>query len=302
MHAPPAAPAEQARAEGSESTGIAAGVGAYSLWGVLTLFWPLLEPAGAVEVLAHRVVWSLLVVGVALALRRRWAWVRQLLRTPRALAALAVAAVLISANWGMFIWAVTSGHVVEASLGYFINPLVSVVLGVVVLRERLDKRRWAAVGLATLGVGWLTAGYGSPPWVALALAGSFAVYGLIKKLATVGPLESLAVETAVLVVPALGYLVWLAVAGRGQFLAGGASWHDLLLASAGVVTAVPLLLFATAATRIPLSTVGMLQYLAPSLQLACGVLVLGESLDGRQLIGFGLVWAALVLLVRLRRP
>ncbi|MQA16173.1 MAG: EamA family transporter RarD [Pseudonocardiaceae bacterium] len=275
------------------AVGVGAGAGAYALWGLLTLYWPLLAPAAAVEILAHRIVWALLVVSAALLIRRRWGWLRSLLRQPRALAALAAAAVAISINWGLFIWAVTHRHVVEASLGYYINPLVSVLLGVLVLRERLDGMRWAAVGLAAAGVAWLTIDYGAPPWISLTLAFSFGTYGLLKKLATVGALESLAVETAIVSVPALGYLLWLGPAGAFGSAGPGT---DLLLASSGLATAVPLLLFGMAAARIPLSTVGMLQYLTPTLQLLIGVFVFAEPVDAREMVGFALVWAALLLL------
>ncbi|HEX2297114.1 MAG TPA: EamA family transporter RarD [Pseudonocardiaceae bacterium] len=274
---------------------MAAGVGAYASWGLLTLFWPLLTGTDAVEILAHRVVWALVVVALALVARRRWGWLRELLSAPRAVAALAAAAVLISINWGLFIWAVTHRHVVEASLGYYINPLVSVLLAVLVLRERLDRLRWTAVTLAALGVGWLTVDYGAPPWISLALAFSFGGYGLLKKLATLGPLESLGVETAVMTGPALLYLSWLAMTDRNSFL-GGAPVLDALLICGGLATATPLVLFGAAAARIPLSTLGLLQYLTPTLQLLIGVFVLGETVDGGQLAGFALVWAALVLL------
>ncbi len=273
--------------------GVGAGAGAYALWGLLTLYWPLLGPAGAVEILAHRLVWALVVVAVALAIRGRWAWLRSLLHQPRALVALAAAGVAISINWGMFIWAVTHQHVVEASLGYYINPLVSVLLGVLVLRERLDGMRWAAVGLAAAGVLWLTVDYGSPPWISLTLALSFGSYGLLKKLATVSSLESMAVETAVVFVPALAYLVWLGPSGAFGSVGLGT---DLLLVSTGLATALPLLLFGMAAARIPLSTVGLLQYITPTLQLLIGVVLFGEPLDSRQLVGFVLVWAALIVL------
>lgn len=236
-----------------------------------------------------------MVVTLALALRRRWRWLGELLTTPRALLALVAAAVLISVNWGLYIWSVTHQHIVEASLGYYINPLVSVLLAVLVLRERLDLQRWTAVGLAALGVVWLTVDYGAPPWISLTLAFSFAGYGLLKKLATVGPLESVGVETAALAVPALSYLGWLAAQDRGAFLTGEPA-RDVLLACSGLVTAAPLLLFAAAATRIPLSTLGLLQYLNPTLQLLIGIAVLGETVDGPQLIGFALVWTALILL------
>lgn len=283
----------------SEAVGIAAGASAYTLWGLLTLYWPLLRGAGVIEVLAHRVVWALAVLLVVLAVRRRWGWLRELAARPRALAVLSVAAVLISVNWALFIWAATHRHVLEASLGYYVNPLVSVLLGVVVLRERLDGLRWVAVGLAALGVIWLTVDYGSPPWLSLGMAFSFAGYGLLKKLADVGPLESLGVETAVLFLPALLFLVWLAHTGQGVFFAGGPTAdpaRDLLLVGAGLATAVPLLFFGAAAVRIPLSTVGMLQYLTPTLQLLIGVFVLHEPLHLSQLVGFAFVWAALVAL------
>lgn len=265
------------------------------MWGLLALYWPLLTGTAALEILAHRVVWTLVVVALALALCHRWRWLVELLAAPRALLALVAAALLISVNWGLYIWAVTHRHIVEASLGYYINPLVSVLLAVVVLGERLDLLRWSAVGLAALGVAWLTFGYGAPPWISLALAVSFAGYGLLKKLTTVGSLESVGVETAVLAGPALVYLGWLAAGGRSAFLTDEPA-RDVLLAGAGLVTAAPLLLFAAAATRIPLSTLGLLQYLNPTLQLLIGVFLLGETVDGGQLVGFALVWTALILL------
>lgn len=279
----------------TDPAGIAAGIGAYGLWGVSTLYWPLLEPAGAVEILAHRVLWSMVLMAAVLTLWRRWPAIRALLRRRRTVAALTLGAAFISVNWGMFIWAVTNSHVVDASLGYYINPLVSVLLAVLVLRERLDPLRWTAVGLAAAGVTWLTVDYGQPPWISLTLAFSFGMYGLVKKLADVGPLESLGIETTALAVPALGYLLVLHAGGTATFgnLGGG---HDLLLAGAGLVTAAPLLLFGAAAVRIPLSMVGMLQYLTPTLQLIAGVYLLGETVDGGQLIGFAAVWAALVVL------
>lgn len=291
----PAPPTGTGRTPSSGAVGVAAGVGAYALWGLLTLYWARLSEVGWLEILAHRIVWALLVVAGVLAVRRRWDWVRELARRPRALAALAAAGVLITVNWALFIWAVTHQHVVEASLGYYINPLVSVLLGVVVLGERLDGLRWAAVGLAAAGVAWLTVDYGAPPWISLAMAFSFGTYGLLKKLATVTALESLAVETAVVFLPALGYLVWVAGDGAGSFGTSGLP-TDLLLAASGVATAVPLLLFGAAAARIPLSTVGLLQYLTPTVQLLIGLYLLGESVDGVQLVGFTLVWAALIVL------
>jgi chloramphenicol-sensitive protein RarD len=277
--------------------GLLYGAGAYLLWGLFPLYWPLLEPARPPEILAHRIVWSLLVVVLLLALRRDWQWVRVLAGRPRAAAGLAAAAVLIAANWSVYIYGVNSGHVVETSLGYFINPVVTVLIGVVVLGERLRRAQWAAVALGAVAVLVLGLDYGRPPYLALALAFSFALYGLIKKQvgASVGAVQSLTVETAVLFVPALTWLLVLDARGDGQL--GHAGWGQaLLLASAGPVTAVPLLLFAAAARRVPLTALGLLQYLAPVLQFATGVLVYDEPMPASRLAGFALVWLALVVL------
>jgi chloramphenicol-sensitive protein RarD len=237
--------------------GILFGVGAYAIWGLFPLFWPLLEPATAVEVLAHRIVWSLVVVALTLQVTRGWRQVRGL---PSAqVLRLAVAAVLLAVNWGVYIYGVNSHQVVEASLGYFVNPLVSVALGVVVLGERLRRPQQAAVAVAAAGVVVLTAETGKVPWIALVLAGTFGTYGLLKKQADVAAVPSLAVETLVLAPVALGYLFLT----DGTFTSHGLD-HAALLASAGVVTAVPLLLFGAAATRVPLSTLGTLQYVTPS--------------------------------------
>jgi chloramphenicol-sensitive protein RarD len=277
--------------------GTAYGAAAYLLWGLFPLYFPLLEPAGALEILAHRVVWSLLVVLGLLGLGRSWSWVRPLLRDRRTLGSMVLAAVLIALNWALYIWAVNSEHVVETSLGYFITPVVLVLIGVVVLHERLRPVQWVAIGLGTVAVLVLTVDYGRPPWIALGLAASFATYGLIKKRvgATVGAVQSLTVETAVLALPALAYLLTLEGSGDGHFGHVGAG-HSLLLASAGVATAVPLLFFAAAARRVPLSTLGLLQYLAPVLQFLIGVLLYDEPMPASRLVGFALVWVALVVL------
>lgn len=243
-------------------------------------------------------VWSLLVVGIIVAaaaarsrtpLRRRFAFL-----TRRVLRLLTLAAVAVAVNWGVYIWAVNHGHVVDASLGYYINPLVSVALAVLVLRERLNRVQWVALGVAAAGVVELTVAAGHPPVVALALAASFGIYGLLKNLASAPAVEALAVETSVLFLPALAFLVVLRVTGRSSFGADGAG-HAALLASTGLVTALPLLLFGAAATRIPLSTLGVLQYVNPTMQLLLGVVVLGEGLSGARLAGFAIVWAALLL-------
>ncbi|MBA8954010.1 chloramphenicol-sensitive protein RarD [Actinomadura namibiensis] len=273
--------------------GMVCGFAAYVLWGLFPLYWPLLKPAGAVEILAHRIMWSLLAVLAILAFLRNWRWIRAL--TPRRLALLTVAAVIITVNWGTYIYAVNSGHTIEGSLGYFINPLISVLFGVVIFRERLRPWQWAAVGLGTVAVGVLTVDYGRPPWIALVLAFSFGVYGLLKKFANMPSAESLAVETAVLFVPALGFALMLEGGGEAAFGHSGAG-HAVLLAGAGVVTAIPLMLFNAAAVRLPLSVIGMLQYLAPVLQFLIGLLVQHEAMPASRWIGFGLVWVALAML------
>jgi chloramphenicol-sensitive protein RarD len=281
--------------------GIAYGLGAYGLWGLVPLYWPLLDAAGPLEILAHRIVWSLVLAGLLLLVLRRSGWWRSIAR-PRTLLLLTAAASLIAVNWGVYIWAVNSGHVVEAALGYYINPILSVLLGVVVLRERMAVAQWVAVGLAGVAVLVLAVEYGHPPWVSLILAASFATYGLLKKQIDSGALETLTVESAVLTPVAVGYLLWLQASGSLVFGHHGAG-QSLLLASSGLVTLIPLLLFAAAATRLPLSTVGLLQYLTPTAQFLLGVLYFGETMSPARWFGFALVWAALIVLtvVGLRR-
>jgi chloramphenicol-sensitive protein RarD len=276
---------------------MAYGVGAYLLWGLLPLYWPLLEPAGAVEILAHRIAWSLVVVVGVLVVRSRWGFLRPLLADRRAVLGLTVAALLIGANWLVYIWAVNAQHVVETSLGYFINPIVSVLMGVTLLGERLRSLQWVAVGIGVVAVGVLTAAYGRLPWIALTLALTFAIYGLVKKQVggRVAAAESLAFETVVLILPTVAVIGWLEVSGRAEFGHAGAG-NALLLAAAGPITVVPLLFFAGAARRIPLSALGLLQYLAPVMQFAIGVAIRQEAMPASRWVGFGLVWSALVLL------
>ncbi|MFE9105882.1 EamA family transporter RarD [Actinomadura geliboluensis] len=269
---------------------MAAGVGAYVMWGLFPLYWPLLKPAGAGEILAHRIMWSLVAVGAVLAVRRTWARVGR-----RQMLLLVAAAVVISVNWWTYIYAVNSGRTIEASLGYFINPLISVVFGVVVFRERLRPWQWAAVGLGAAAVVVLTVDYGRPPWIALVLAFAFGVYGLLKKFADMPSAESLAVETAVMFLPALGFVFFLEAQGDAAFGHEGVA-NAVLLAGAGVVTAVPLMLFNSAAIRLPMTALGMLQYLAPVLQFAIGFLVQHEEMPPSRWAGFLLVWLALVTL------
>jgi chloramphenicol-sensitive protein RarD len=274
--------------------GVVAGLAAYALWGLFPLYFPLLEPAGGLEIVADRVVWSVVFIGLLLTLRRGWSQVRAAFADRRTLAVLGTAAVLIVINWLVFVYGVNSGHVVETSLGYFINPLVSVLLGVLVFRERLRRLQWVAVGTAAVAVVVLTVDYGRPPWIALALAGSFGLYGLMKKLVRVEAAPGLFVETALVFVPAVVVLGVLEARGSATFGHQGAG-NAVLLISAGVATAVPLLLFAAAARRVPLSTVGLLQYLNPLMQLAIAVFVFAEPMPPARLAGFAIVWLALAV-------
>ena len=275
-------------------SGLLAAVGGYLLWGLFPLYWPLLEPAAPVEILAHRILWSLVFLLGLLGLGSGFGWLRRLSR--RAAGLLVLAAALVTVNWGVYIYGVNSEHVVETSLGYFINPLVTVVLAMVFIHERLRRRQRLAVAVAAVGVLVLTVDYGRVPWTALTLAVSFGLYGLVKKRAGGDGMQSLAVETAVIVLPAAAYLVWLGGTGRGTFTSEGAG-HTVLLVAAGVVTAVPLMLFGTAAVRIRLSTLGLLQYLTPTIQFLIGVLFYREPMPLSRLAGFALVWLALVMLM-----
>jgi len=265
------------------------------MWGLFPLYWPLLEPTPAIQILAHRMLWSLVFVAGVLAVRRRWQFAAALRRDRRRLGLLTVAAVLVSVNWGIYIWGVNAGHVVETSLGYFVNPLVSIALGVLVLKEKLRRVQWVAVAIGTLAVAVIAFDYGRLPWIALALAFSFGGYGLVKKLAATPALESMAVETAVMAPPALLFLVVMELQGSGSF-GHVAIGTDLLLVAAGAVTAIPLLCFAAGTRRVPLTVMGLLQYVTPVLQFAVGVYVRHEPLPTSELIGFGLVWVALLVL------
>jgi chloramphenicol-sensitive protein RarD len=274
--------------------GLLLGVAAYGLWGAFPLYWPLLEPAGAIEILAHRIVWSLVVMGIlVLALQRRQV-VRGLVADRRVFRLLALAACLVTVNWATYIWSVNNGHVVESSLGYFINPLVTVLMGVFILGERLRPVQWGAMGVAALAVGVLTVDYGRLPWVALILAFSFGSYGLCKKQANAPAIESLTLETMVIGPVALAYVGWLTWHAESSFGSHGVG-HALLLMTTGIVTAVPLVCFGGAAIRVPMVTLGLLQYLAPLLQFGLGIVYFHEDMPAGRWIGFGLVWVALVI-------
>lgn len=272
--------------------GLIAAAVAYLIWGLFPIYWKLLQAIDPPQIMAHRIVWCLLFVSLWLGARQGWGWIRTL--SPRLLAMLATSALLISINWLIYIWAVNSGHIVETSLGYFINPLVSVLMGVLILRERLTPAQWLSVAIAACGVVWLTIQLGHLPWIALTLAFSFGGYGLVRKLAVVPSVQGLAVESGLLFIPALGYLLFAEFSGRGAF--GHQSLQlDALLVFAGLITALPLILFAIGARSVPLSTIGVLQYLAPTLQLSVGVLLYDEPFSHAQAIGFGCIWFALAI-------
>jgi chloramphenicol-sensitive protein RarD len=275
--------------------GFLLGVAAYGIWGLFPLYWPLLEPAGAVEILAHRILWSCITMGLLILVLRRTPAVRAIVANPRVRALLVLAACLITVNWAVYIWGVNNGHVVETSLGYFVNPLVTVLMGVFILGERLRGWQWVALGVAALAVVVLTIDYGRPPWIALTLALTFGSYGLCKKQANTPAIESLTFETMVIGPVALAYLTWLTWQGDSSATGHGAG-HVLLLMSSGIVTAVPLVCFGGAAIRVPLVTLGLLQYLTPTLQFALGVLYFHEDMPAGRWVGFVLVWVALVIL------
>lgn len=267
---------------------------AYTLWGFFPIYWKVLQAVPALEILAHRVVWSLGFVLLVLAVKKRWAWLKPALRSKRTLLTFLASGTLLSVNWFTYIWGVNAGFIVETSLGYFINPLVNVLLGVAFLGERMRGWQWTAVALAALGVLYLTIMYGSLPWIALTLAFSFGTYGLLRKTAPLEALEGLGLETAVIFLPALGYLIYLELNRQGSFghVDGLTSF---LLALAGVVTAVPLWFFAIGARQVTLVTMGLLQYTAPTLQFLIGVFIYDEPFSRTQQVGFSLIWLALIL-------
>ncbi|MGJ9422041.1 EamA family transporter RarD [Aeromicrobium sp. CF3.5] len=274
--------------------GIAFGVGAYLCWGFFPLYWPLLEPAGALEVLSHRFVWSMVFVLVVITVMGRWRQFAAIARDRRLMLILTGAAITIALNWGGFIYGVTNGHVVETSLGYFINPLVTVLLGVFVLKERLRPLQWVAVAIGGVSVVVLTIDYGRLPFVALLVAFSFAAYGFLKKKANLPAFDGLGMETLILTPVALGYLLALQLSGSLAFGHEGAG-NAALLIGTGLVTAIPLLLFGAAATRLPLTTIGLLQYLGPIIQFILGLTIFDESMTPARWAGFALVWLALVV-------
>ena len=273
--------------------GVIYGVGAYALWGFFPIYWKLLREVPATQLLSHRIAWSFILIVLIITAGRQWSDFRVGF-TGRNFLIYFIAAILIGINWLTYVWAVNAGFIVETSLGYFINPLLSMLLGVIFLRERLRLVQWLPVALAAMGVIYLTIIYGRLPWIALLLAFSFGFYGFIKKLAPLGSLFGLALETGILFLPAVFYLVAMEITGEGAFLHNGALATGLL-AGAGVVTTIPLLMFASAARRIPLTLIGVLQYIAPTIQFLLGVFIFKESFDRQHLVGFVIVWIALII-------
>jgi chloramphenicol-sensitive protein RarD len=274
--------------------GVVLAASSYVAWGLFPAYFLLLRSVSPVEVLAHRMIWSLVFLSFVLAFRRQWSWLRPLTRQPRLVVSFAISAALLSGNWFLYIWAVSRGHVIDASLGYFINPLVNIVLGFVLLQERLRPAQWFAVVIAALGVLWLTWQGHHFPWIAIVLALTFGFYGLMRKVAALGPLEGLSLETLLLFPLAAAYLAWAAFIGNNAFIQADFALR-LLLMAAGPITAIPLLLFAAGARRIRLSTLGLLQFIAPTLQLLLGIWMFHEPFGGARMWGFVIIWAALAL-------
>jgi chloramphenicol-sensitive protein RarD len=275
-------------------TGLLAGIVAYGSWGFVPLYFKAVAAAPPWELISHRVAWSVLLLLALVARKGQLPELRQALRPGRTLAMLALASVLIAVNWLVYIWAILAGRVMEGSLGYFINPLVNVGLGLIVFRERLERPVGIAVAVASLGVVWLTVGLGHLPWISLGLALSFGAYGLVRKLVPVGAVLGLCVETLLLLPLALGYLAWAGANGRLAFRSGNLRL-DVLLVLAGPITAVPLIFFAAAARRLPLSTLGFLQYVSPTLQFLLAVFAFGEPLDATRAGAFAFIWAGLAI-------
>jgi chloramphenicol-sensitive protein RarD len=274
--------------------GIWYAIGAYCAWGLFPIYWKWLHKVPALQLISHRILWSFVLLAIIIFVTRQWRSFRSAAGGWRVLLVYLASALLLSVNWLTYVWAVNAGYIIETSLGYFINPLLSVLMGVIFLRERLRPWQWLPIGLAAVGVIYLALAYGQLPWIALTLAFSFGTYGLVKKTAPLGSLYGLTLETGILFLPALAYLVYLDHAGQGAFLHSSAV-TNLLLAGAGVVTTIPLLLFASAVQRIPLSMVGILQYITPTMQFLIGVLIYKEPFNHSHLIGFSIVWIALII-------
>ena len=282
-------------AQGLDRKGLSIAASAFVLWGLMPLYWHLLKAVPSLQIVAHRVLWSAVLVALWLLWSRGRGWFAAILAKPRLAAMLTLSGLCIGINWGLYIWAVNAGHVVESSLGYFINPLLNVVIGTLFLRERLNPIQWLSVAITAAGVLWLTFNYGSFPWIALVLAGSFGLYGVIRKLAAVDSVTGLGFENSVLLLPALGYLLWMETSGQGGFFGTWGFTADALLIFGGALTALPLIAFSFAVRRVPLSTIGLMQYVAPTMQFLIGVLVFRETFDRDRAIGFIVIWIALAI-------
>ncbi|NHZ78086.1 EamA family transporter RarD [Massilia sp. CCM 8695] len=276
-------------------TGILSAALAFLCWGLFPLYFHALKEVPPAQIMGHRVLWSLMFLVIVLSFRQQWKWLGALRQQPRVVASFALSALLLSFNWLLYIWAVNSGHVIEASLGYFINPLFNVMLGYLVLKERLRIGQWTAIALAACGVLWLTWQAGRMPWIALLLAASFGGYGLLRKTASLGALEGLSFETMLLFPFALGFVVWLTMSGDNAFLNSPSNSTRWLLIASGPITAIPLLLFASGARKIPLSVLGLLQYIGPTIQLSLGIYLFHEAFTQERMIGFAIIWGALAL-------
>lgn len=275
--------------------GLWVAIGSFVLWGLMPLYWHLLKVVPSLQIVAHRVIWSTLLVVAWLMWTQGPGWLRAALARPRAAWMLALSGLLIGVNWTLYVWAVNAGHVIEASLGYFINPLLNVLLGVALLHERLGRAQWISVALAMMGVAWLTFQFGQLPWIAICLALSFAFYGLLRKLLAIDAVAGLGVESVYLFIPALAVLLWAESHGQGGFFDAWGTGVDALLVFGGALTALPLIGFAFALRRVQLSTVGLIQYIGPTLQLLAGVFVFHEVFDLKRLVGFAFIWAALAI-------
>lgn len=276
-------------------TGILSAALAFLCWGLFPLYFHAISEVPTMQILVHRVLWSLMFLAIILTVRGQWKWLVQLRSQPRVIGNFFISSLLLSGNWLLYIWAVNTGHVIEASLGYFINPLVNVMLGYLVLKERLRPVQWGAIALASLGVMWLTWQAGHMPWIALVLAASFGGYGLMRKTAALGALEGLSFETLILFPFAIAYLVWLTMHGENAFVNTASDSTRWLLVAAGPITAIPLLLFASGARKIPLSVLGLLQYIGPTIQLSLGIFLFHEAFTMERLVGFILIWSALAI-------
>lgn len=284
-----------AKAKSESTKGLIYAFTAYTIWGIVPLYWPKLQPAGPIEILAHRFLWSAVVLYLFLLFTKRVKKALLIFKDTKKLQMLALASLLVGVNWGIFIWASVSGRILDSSLGYYINPLFSIGLGVVLLKEKLRKLQWLAIGVATAAILWLTLTLGTPPYVALSLASTFGLYGYIKKKANVEAIDSLFIETILATPIALGYLLYLNSTGGNSFGAHGLS-HAVWLASAGIITAVPLAMFGAAAIRIPLSTLGFIQYIGPTLQYIVGLYAFHEPMSQNRFMGFVLTWIAIAII------